>query len=158
MNNIEEYLYYHESQDYAYLKFSSCTYYRKRKLLVIREIYDATIESQLPILKKRLEELYIKMVNLPIKYDFVYKKVFVDNLSLQLEILSFLRQKFKALAGDTKGDDVVVTLDNNVWKVNLFLPQPLIEFLTNSKQWQKFKQNLQAKNFYGFEFFMNPRD
>ena len=94
MNSIEEYLYYHENQDYINLKFLSCTYYRKKQHLVVRYIYNAEIQDCLPSLQKRLDELFMQRVGLPLKYDFVYQKVFVDALSLQLEIVSFLRKKF----------------------------------------------------------------
>lgn len=157
MKSVEEYLYYNESEDYAYLKFVSCTYYKLRQRLVVRYIYAEEIVERLPVLKKRLEELFIKQVGLPIKYDFVYKKVYIDNLVLQLEILNFLRQKFAALAGNIKDADVQVVLDNNTWKINLFLEQALIDFLTNSKQWQKFQHELQGRNFFEFEFYMNAR-
>lgn len=155
MKNIEEYLYYNESEDYAYLKFVSCTYYKYRQRLVVRYIYAQEIADRLPVLKKRLEELFIKQVGLPIKYDFFYKKVYIDNLVLQLEILNFLRQKFAALTSNIKDDDVQVVLDNNTWKINLFLEKSLIDFLANSKQWQKFQRELQDRNFFEFEFYMN---
>lgn len=157
MKSVEEYLYYNESEDYAYLKFVSCSYYKTRQRLVVRYIYAEEIAERLPVLKKRLEELFIKQVGLPIKYDFVYKKVYIDNLVLQLEILNFLRQKFAALAGNIKDADVQVVLDNNTWKINLFLDQALIDFLTNSKQWQKFQHELQDRNFFEFEFYLNAR-
>lgn len=156
MKSVEEYLYYQESEDYAYLKFVSCTYYKSRQRLVVRYIYAEEIADRLPVLKRRLEELFIKQVGLPIKYEFCYKKVYIDNLVLQLEILNFLRQKFAALAGNIKDDQVQVVLDHNTWQINLFLAPSLIEFLTHSKQWQKFQSELQDRNFFEFEFYLNP--
>lgn len=155
MQNVEEYLYYHDSEDYAYLKFVSCTYYKAKQRLVVRYIYAQEIEAQLPNLKKRLEELFIKQVGLPLHYDFFYRKVYIDNLVLQLEILAFLRQKFAALTANIKDDDVKVVLDNNTWKINLYLEKSFAEFLENSQQWRKFKQELQNRNFFEFEFFLN---
>ena len=70
MKNVEEYLYYHENQDYLNLKFLSCTYYQNEKRLVVRYLYNAEIEEYLPKLQKRLEELFMRQVGLPLKYDF----------------------------------------------------------------------------------------
>ncbi|MCQ2381783.1 MAG: hypothetical protein MJ054_00580 [Clostridia bacterium] len=152
MKNIEEYLYYHENQDYINLKFLSCTYYQNEKRLAVRYIYNADIEEYLPSLQKRLEELFMRQVGLPIKYDFIYQKVFVDALSLQLEIVSFLRKKYGALSKQTNEDSVTVSLDGHIGQVKLALPANLIEFLKNSLQWQKFQQELTNRNFYDFEF------
>ncbi len=155
MKNIEEYLYYHENQDYVNLKFLSCTYYQAQQRLVVRYIYNAEIEDSLPLLQKRLEELFMRQVGLPLKYEFVYRKVFIDALSLQLEIVSFLRKKYGAMTNQTKDDDVSVVLDGHTWHVNLSLPKNLIEFLSNSQQWQKFQQDLRDHNFYDFDFQFN---
>lgn len=152
MKNIEEYLYYHENQDYINLKFLSCTYYRTERRLVVRYIYNAEIEKELPKLQKRLEQLFMQQVGLPLKYDFVYRKVFTDALSLQLEIISFLRKKYGAMSKQTNEDSVSVTLDNHIWQVVMTLPANLIEFLTNSLQWEKFQQDLRDRNFYDFNF------
>ena len=151
MKNIEEYLYYHENQDYVNLKFLSCTYHQAAQRLVVRYIYNAEIEEYLPTLTKRLEELFMQQVGLPLKYDFVYKKVFVDALSLQLEIVSFLRKKYGAMS-HTKDEDVNVTFDGHVWRVQMSLPANLIEFLHNSQQWEKFQQDLRDRNFHDFDF------
>lgn len=152
MKNIEEYLYYHENQDYINLKFLSCTYYQTERRLVVRYIYNAEIEKELPKLQKRLEQLFMQQVGLPLKYDFVYRKVFTDALSLQLEIISFLRKKYGAMSKQTNEDSVSVTLDNHIWQVVMTLPANLIEFLTNSLQWEKFQQDLRDRNFYDFNF------
>ena len=152
MKNIEEYLYYHENQDYINLKFLSCTYYQTERRLVVRYIYNAEIEKELPKLQKRLEQLFMQQVGLPLKYDFVYRKVFTDALSLQLEIISFLRKKYGAMSKQTNEDNVSVTLDNHIWLVVMTLPANLIEFLTNSLQWEKFQQDLRDRNFYDFNF------
>ncbi len=152
MKNIEEYLYYHENQDYINLKFLSCTYYQTERRLVVRYIYNAEIENELPKLQKRLEQLFMQQVGLPLKYDFVYRKVFTDALSLQLEIISFLRKKYGAMSKQTNEDSVSVTLDNHIWQVVMTLPANLIEFLTNSLQWEKFQQDLRDRNFYDFNF------
>ena len=152
MKNIEEYLYYHENQDYINLKFLSCTYYQTERRLVVRYIYNAEIENELPKLQKRLEQLFMQQVGLPLKYDFVYRKVFTDALSLQLEIISFLRKKYGAMSKQTNEDSVCVTLDNHIWQVVMTLPANLIEFLTNSLQWEKFQQDLRDRNFYDFNF------
>lgn len=151
MKNIEEYLYYHENQDYLNLKFLSCTYYQGKQRLVVRYIYNAEIETCLPTLTKRLEELFMQQVNLPLKYDFTYKKVFVDALSLQLEIASFLRKKYGAM-NQTKNEDVNVQLDGHTWQVKIALPANLIDFLHHSQQWKKFQQDLCNHNFYDFNF------
>ncbi len=152
MRNIEEYLYFHENQDYINLKFLSCTYYQTEKRLVVRYIYNAEIEDYLPTLQKRLEELFMRQVGLPLKYDFVYKKAFIDELSLQLEIISFLRKKYGAMSKQTNEDNVTVTLDGHIWQIKLSLPVNLIEFLKNSQQWLKFQQDLRDHNFYDFNF------
>ncbi len=152
MKNIEEYLYYHENQDYLNLKFLSCTYYQAEKRLEVRYIYNAEIEEYLPTLQKRLEELFMRQVGLPLKYDFVYKKVFNDALSMQLEIISFLRKKYGAMSKLTNEDNVSVSLDGHVWQVKMALPASLLEFLKNSQQWLDFQQNLRDKNFYEFDF------
>lgn len=151
MKNIEEYLYYHENQDYVNLKFLSCTYYQSKKNLLVRYIYNAEIESCLPSMTKRLEELFMQQVGLPLKYDFVYKKVFVDTLSIQLEIVSFLRKKYGAM-NQTKNDDVVVVFNDQVCVVTLSLPSSLVDFLRHSVQWEKFQKELRDRNFYDFEF------
>ncbi len=152
MKNIEEYLYYHENQDYINLKFLSCTYYQAEKRLVVRYLYNSEIEEILPTLQKRLEELFMRQVGLPLKYDFVYQKVFCDALSLQLEIVAFLRKKYGAMTQKTSEDNVSVTLDDHIWRVKMSLPASLIEFLNNSLQWQKFEQDLRDRNFYDFDF------
>lgn len=155
MKNIEEYLYYHENQDYINVKFLNCTYYQNEKRLVVRYIYNAEIEEYLPTLQKRLEELFMRQVNLPLKYDFVYNKVFIDALSLQLEVIAFLRKKYGAMSQQTNEDSVTVSLEGHIWQIKLSLPANLIEFLTNSIQWQKFQQDLCDRNFYEFEFQYN---
>ena len=152
MKNVEEYLYYHENQDYVNLKFLSCTYYQTEQRLVVRYIYNAEIEEYLPTLQKRLEELFMQQVGLPLKYDFVYKKVFVDALSLQLEIVSFLRKKYGAMSNRTKNDDVSVELEGHTWHITMSVPANLIEFLQHSQQWEKFQQDLRDRNFYDFDF------
>ncbi|MCM1404206.1 MAG: hypothetical protein NC133_01705 [Prevotella sp.] len=152
MKNVEEYLYYHENQDYVNLKFLSCTYYQTQQRLVVRYIYNAEIEECLPTLQKRLEELFMRQVALPLKYDFVYQKVFSDALSLQLDITAFLRKKYGAMANKTKNDDVTVRLDGRTWYVDLSLPSNLIEFLENSQQWKQFQHDLRNRNFYDFDF------
>lgn len=152
MKNIEEYLYYHENRDYINLKFLSCTYYKAEKRLVVRYLYNAEIEEYLPSLRPRLEELFMRQVGLRVKYEFVYRKVFCDALSLQLEIVSFLRKKYGAMSKLSNEDSVAVTLNNHIWQVKIMLPNNLIEFLTNSLQWKKFQQDLRDHNFYDFEF------
>lgn len=152
MKNVEEYLYYHENQDYVNLKFLSCTYHQAEQRLVVRYIYNAKIEEYLPTLTKRLEELFMRQVGLPLKYDFVYKKVFVDALSLQLEIVSFLRKKYGAMSHQTKNEDVTVELEGHTWRVQMVLPASLIDFLRHSQQWIKFQQDLRDRNFYDFDF------
>ena len=152
MKNVEEYLYYHENQDYLNLKFLSCTYYQNDKRLVVRYLYNAEVEEYLPKLQKRLEELFMRQVGLPLKYDFVYEKAFVDALSLQLEIVSFLHKKYGAMSKQTGEDNVSVVLDGHIWQVKMTLPANLLEFLTNSQQWQNFQQDLRNHNFYDFEF------
>ncbi len=152
MKNVEEYLYYHENQDYINLKFLSCTYYQKEKRLVVRYLYNAEIEEYLPSLQKRLEEMFMRQVGLPLKYDFVYKKVFNDVLSLKLEIISFLRKKYGAMSKQLKDDNVTVTLEGFVWQVKMSLPANLIEFLTNSNLWINFQKSLRDRNFYEFDF------
>ncbi len=152
MKDVAEYLYYHENQDYVNLKFLSCTYHQAQQRLVVRYLYNAEIEECLPTLQKRLEELFMRQVALPLKYDFVYKKVFIDALSLQLEIVSFLRKKYGAMTNNTKNDDVSVVLEGHTWRVNLSLPSNLIDFLGNSQQWAKFQQDLRDRNFYDFDF------
>ncbi|MCQ2382679.1 MAG: hypothetical protein MJ060_02460 [Clostridia bacterium] len=152
MKNVEEYLYYHENQDYINLKFLSCTYYQTDKRLVVRYLYNAEIEDYLPKLQKRLEELFMRQVGLPLKYDFVYKKVFCDALSLQLEIIAFLRKKYGAMSKQTSENNVTVSLDGHTWLVKMNLPANLFDFLTNSLQWKKFQQDLRDRNFYDFDF------
>ena len=152
MKNVEEYLYYHENQDYINLKFLSCTYYQTEKRLVVRYLYHADIEGILPTLQKRLEELFMRQVGLPLKYDFVYKRVFIDALSLQLEIIAFLRKKYGAISKRLDEDNVKVSLDGHSWQVKLRLPANLIEFMANSLQWHKFQQDLRDRNFYEFDF------
>ncbi|MBQ7973666.1 MAG: hypothetical protein IJ295_01770 [Clostridia bacterium] len=152
MKNIEEYLYYHENQDYINLKFLSCTYYKTKQRLVVRYIYNAEIEESLPSLQKRLEELFMQRVGLPLKYDFVYKKVFVDALSLQLEIVSFLRKKYGAMTDGIQDNQVSVEMQGRTWSVDLFLPSSLIDFLQYSQPWKKFQQDLVDRNFHDFDF------
>lgn len=152
MKSIEEYLYYHENQDYINLKFLSCTYYQQKKLLVVRYIYNAEIEECLPSLQKRLEELFMQRVGLPLKYDFVYKKVFIDPLSLQLEIVSFLRKKYGAMADGIQDEQVHVEMQGRTWQVTISLPKSLVSFLKHSQPWKKFKQDLCDRNFYDFDF------
>lgn len=152
MNSIEEYLYYHENQDYINLKFLSCTYYRKKKHLVVRYIYNAEIENCLPSLQKRLEELFMQQVGLPLKYDFVYQKVFVDALSLQLDIVSFLRKKYGAMANNINENQVIVQQEGHTWNVSITLPANLIKFLKHSQPWEDFKQKLCNRNFFDFNF------
>ncbi len=156
MKNVEEYLYYNENQSYAYLKFVNCTYYQSKQKLLVRYIYAEEIEAQLPTLKKRLETLFMQQVGLPIKYEFVYKKVYADLLTLQLEIVSFLHRRLGTLSRGTTDENVQVKLLNNTLQINLFLPMSLIDFLQNSQQWHKFQKDLQNKSFYDFQFFMNP--
>lgn len=158
MKNVEEFLYYNENQNYAYLKFVNCTYYQIKQRLVVHYIYAEEIEQQLPTLKKRLETLFIQQVGLPIKYEFIYKKVYADVLTLQLEIVSFLHRRFGALSRGTTDENVQVQLVNNSLQINLFLPPMLIDFLHNSQQWHKFQQGLKSKCFYDFQFFMNPTE
>lgn len=155
MKNIEEYLYYHENQDYINLKFLSCTYYQAKKLLVVRYIYHAEIEDCLPSLQKRLEELFMQRVSLPLKYDFVYKKVFIDPLSLQLEIVSFLRKKYGAMTNGIQDNQVSVEMQGHTWRVIISLPQNLINFLKYSQPWEKFQRDLRDRNFYDFNFQFN---
>lgn len=155
MKSIEEYLYYHENQDYINLKFLSCTYYQNKKLLVVRYIYNAEIEECLPALQKRLEELFMQRVGLPVKYDFVYKKVFVDPLSLQLEIVSFLRKKYGAMTNGIKDDQVSIEMQGNSWCVKISLPSSLVNFLQHSQPWKKFQQDLRDRNFYDFNFILD---
>ena len=155
MKNIEEYLYYHENQEYINLKFLSCTYYQNEKRLVVRYIYNGEIEEYLPTLQKRLEELFMQQVGLPLKYEFVYRKVFIDALSLRLEIVSFLRKKYGTMSNGTKDDDVRVTLDGHIWQIKMSLPANLIEFLGNSQQWKDFQRDLRDRNFYDFDFQYN---
>jgi len=152
MKSIEEYLYYHENQDYINLKFLSCTYYRNKQLLLVRYIYNAEIEAFLPSLRRRLEELFIQRVGLPIKYDFVYKKVFIDPLSLQLDVVSFLRKKYGAMANGIKDTQVNVKIQGNIWLVEISLPESVIKFLQHSKPWKKFQQDLSDHSFYEFNF------
>ena len=113
---------------------------------------DAEIEDYLPKLQKRLEELFMRQVGLPLKYDFVYKKVFCDALSLQLEIIAFLRKKYGAMSKQTSENNVTVSLDGHTWLVKMNLPANLFDFLTNSLQWKKFQQDLRDRNFYDFDF------
>ena len=152
MKSIEEYLYYHENQDYINLKFLSCTYYQAKQLLVVRYIYNAEIEECLPSLQKRLEELFMQRVGLPLKYEFVYKKVFIDPLSLQLEIVSFLRKKYGAMTSDIQDNQVNVEMQGRTWRVMITLPKNLISFLKHSQPWKKFQQDLCDRNFYAFDF------
>lgn len=158
MKDVAEYLYYHEDQDYQYLKLMNCTYYRQKQHLLVRYYYHQDIESRLPVLKKRLEELFMQQVNLPLKYEFIYKKIYVDAMTLQIEIVSFLCHKFGDLARQTTDEDVKVIFDNNVWQINLYLPAALLEFLTNSQQWQSFQQSLRAKNFHEIIFYENVKN
>lgn len=155
MKNIEDYLYYHENQDYINLKFLSCTYYQDKKHLVVRYIYNAEIEECLPSLQKRLEELFMQRVGLPLKYDFVYKKVFIDPLSLQLEIVSFLRKKYGAMANGIQDNQVSVEMQGHTWRVNISLPDTLIKFLKHSQPWEKFQRELADRNFYDFDFHLS---
>jgi len=154
MNSIEEYLYYHENQDYINLKFLSCTYYRKKQHLVVRYIYNAEIQDCLPSLQKRLEELFMQRVGLPIKYDFVYQKVFVDALSLQLEIVSFLRKKYSAMIDNISENQVNVQQDGHSWHIEINLPMNLIRFLQHSEPWEKFKKDLYNRNFFDLNFHL----
>lgn len=154
MNSIEEYLYYHENQDYINLKFLSCTYYRKKKHLVVRYIYNAEIQDCLPSLQKRLEELFMQRVGLPLKYDFVYQKVFVDALSLQLEIVSFLRKKYSAMIDNISENQVNVQQDGHSWHIEINLPMNLIRFLQHSEPWEKFKKDLYNRNFFDLNFHL----
>jgi len=154
MNSIEEYLYYHENQDYINLKFLSCTYYRKKQHLVVRYIYNAEIQDCLPSLQKRLEELFMQRVGLPLKYDFVYQKVFVDALSLQLEIVSFLRKKYSAMIDNISENQVSVQQDGHSWHIEINLPKNLIRFLQHSEPWEKFKKDLYNRNFFDLNFHL----
>lgn len=154
MKSIEEYLYYHENQDYFNLKFLFCTYYKNKQRLVVRYIYNAEIEESLPSLQKRLEELFMQQVGLPIKYDFVYKKVFVDSLSLQLDIVAFLRKKYGAMVNDINDEQVSVEQNGHTWQVTVRLPESLIKFLRYSEPWKKFKQDLANRNFGELNFQM----
>ncbi len=152
VRNIEEYLYYHENQDYINIKFLSCTYYRAKQRLVVRYIYNAEIEKILPSLQKRLEELFMQQVALPLKYDFVYRKIYVDALSLQLEIVSFLRKKYGAMANGIQDNQVSVEIQGHACFVKMSLPDNLVRFLKHSQPWKKFKQDLNDRNFFEFEF------
>ncbi len=154
MNSIEEYLYYHENQDYINLKFLSCTYYRKKQHLVVRYIYNAEIQDCLPALQKRLEELFMQRVGLPLKYDFVYQKVFVDALSLQLDIVSFLRKKYSAMIDNISENQVSVQQDGHLWRIEISLPMNLIRFLQHSEPWEKFKKDLCNRNFFDINFHL----
>ena len=96
MKNIEEYLYYYENQDYINIKFLSCAYYQAKKLLLVRYIYNADIEECLPSMQRRLEELFMQQVGLPIKYEFVYRKVFFT-FQESLKILLIIQNKLDFL-------------------------------------------------------------
>lgn len=152
MKNIEEYLYYHENQDYINIRFLSCTYYQAKKHLVVRYIYNADIESCLPSMQRRLEELFMQQVGLPLKYDFVYRKVYVDALSLQLEIVSFLRKKYGTMANEIQDNHICVEIQGHTCVVKLSLPENLVSFLKHSQPWKKFKQDLSDRNFFEFDF------
>ncbi len=152
MKNIEEYLYYHENQDYINIKFLSCTYYQAKKLLLVCYIYNADIEECLPSMQRRLEELFMQQVGLPIKYEFVYRKVYVDALSLQLEIVSFLRKKYGAMANGIQDNQVTAEIQGHTCLVKLALPDNLVRFLKHSQPWKKFKQDLNDHNFFEFDF------
>ncbi len=152
MKNVEEYLYFNENQDYINLKFLSCTYYQAKKRLVVRYIYNAEIEDCLPTLQKRLEELFMQQVGLPLQYDFVYRKVFSDALSLQLDIVSFLRKKYGTMTDNVQENHVSVTLEGDTWRVKMSLPENLVSFLRHSKPWTEFRQDLADQNIYDFDF------
>ena len=152
MKNVEEYLYFNENQDYINLKFLSCTYYQAKKRLVVRYIYNAEIEDCLPTLQKRLEELFMQQVGLPLQYDFVYRKVFSDALSLQLDIVSFLRKKYGTMTDNVQENHVNVTLDGDIWRVKMSLPENLVSFLRHSKPWAEFRHDLADRNIYDFDF------
>lgn len=152
MKNVEEYLYFNENQDYINLKFLSCTYYQAKKRLVVRYIYNAEIEDCLPTLQKRLEELFMQQVGLPLQYDFVYRKVFSDALSLQLDIVSFLRKKYGTMTDNVQENHVSVKLEGDTWRVKMSLPENLVSFLRHSKPWAEFRQDLDDRNIYDFDF------
>ena len=97
----------------------------------------------------------MQRVGLPLKYDFVYKKVYIDPLSLQLEIVSFLRKKYGAMTDGIQDNQVSVEMQGHTWRVTVSLPASLVTFLQHSQPWKKFQQDLCDRNFYDFDFQLN---
>ncbi len=155
MKKIEEYLYFNEDEDYAFIKFSSATYDKNKLKLTLNYIYMEEVESKLPRLKNRLEELFRERIGLPLNYEFVYSKVYMDKLTLHLKILEFLKERFSGLTSKLKEENIVLELKGNKWVINLFLEPSLATFLQNSKHWPKFKQSLTDISFYEFVFYIN---
>jgi len=94
-------------------------------------------------------------MGLPIQYEFVYEKSYIDKTLLQIKVTDYLKNTFAVMAGRLPDDAIKVDPVPNGFDINLYLTGQFADFLSGARSFANFKKELAEENFCEFNFYFN---
>lgn len=155
-NNITELLSnlaFFANPGYSSVRFVGCTYYEGKDKLVLRFMYDQSIESLLEALKPKLEAEARNLVRAKLgdtRFAFEYERRFIDAVLLKLKVKKFFADAFPILMGGMR--DITVSNQGSTLHINIKLPKQNIEFVKKSRRFIGFQDGLTRDYFATFNF------
>ena len=154
---ICDYLAFRVSPEYKLIKFKECVYNESDNKLTLHFLFDESLTEELLSLKPRLEQDFkekikkeIPDVDRQLEIFFDYKSSYMDSDRLGLLVRTFLTQNFSIMTLGLGDDDIVVSLVDRSFNVDVHLPKQAGEFVRASKALQNFIRQLYDDYFYGF--------
>ena len=161
INPVEvcDYLTYHVSREYAFVRFKECAYSEQNDVLTTVFLFDERIKKRIDDLKPALEDAYKKAVDLDVKHVFKYKQSYIDAQLLQMQVKKFLRSAFSVLTLGLTDDDIVITQAENTdsFRIEILLPKQTIEYVRAHKNYLTFIKDLEDNNFCSFNFLIGEK-
>lgn len=158
-NDICEFLASKADVDYNRVLFKGCLFNAATNELISTFLYDESIKGKISGMKARLEQEFRTTVGIPeIKYLFLYKQCYMDEMRLKVMTTEFLRKNFSFLTLDFENDDLVVSKGEEGFTVKLLLNKQAAEYIRGSKAFKNFVNDLGENNFAAFNVVFEEKD
>jgi len=158
VDELIEHLAFYEDPAFHLVRLGSFVYEKKKDELTTTILFDESLTKKIKDLKPALEAKIEAFIKTDVTHKYVYQKSYIDATMLKLKTQNFLRETFSIMTLDLDDDDIVIAKDDNLFRVDIYLPPQAINFIKNSQGFTNFKKQLSANYFYRFNFFFNKKD
>lgn len=152
-SDICNYLAFRADTDFNSILFKGCLFNASTNELISTFLFEERIKNKISGMKPSLEQEFKTAVGISeLKYLFLYKQCYMDEVRLKLLTTEFLRKNFAFLTLDLDDDDLFVTRDGKGFSTKLRLTKQTADYIKGSKAFNVFLDDLNENNFSIFNF------